>query len=607
MDKILKNKAVIFLFCALLTIVFSNINIEKAVAAAYSPGKVTTVTSNVLTNETITVTGNAANFNSGPSVDAATLADFENAIGDAVSTCQESLTINYTGGAPIGTGSIGTLLSNYVKDVMQTAGHDYEKNILFSWSFSYSTPLPSFTVTYNFAYLETQAQRDAVTTKVNTIIASIITQGMTDEQKEKAINDYIVSTVAYDTTLKEHSAYAGLFGNQKTVCQGYALLAYKMLTTAGLNARIVTGKVGSTGHAWNYVNISGNWYQLDTTWNDPVPDVVGRIRYDYFNLTDAQMSTKKHVWTPSFYPTANTQYVTTDAAILSGGGSSNVPTPSIVTTEAAIVNNMVGKADTISLVGLTSGQIVKIYKDDVVSKPFLTKTVPVNTTEAAFSVPQLGIPAGSLYITLTSPNSFESTRAKIDYSEEPKTATPSGVVVVNNVDPSFKDTITLSGLSPKDIVKAYSDSELKKLIGTVTVTPSGVAGVISVASTKLGQAAGNIYVTLTSVNYHESSPLNVSYDPEIQTATPTAVTVSNYGDVQDVVEVMNVKPGDTIKVYDAATAGKVLATGKVKSGRVSLDLNIRQLGSAAGSVWVSVKSINEIESDRAKVDYVSEP
>ncbi|NRF90101.1 Ig-like domain-containing protein [Paenibacillus frigoriresistens] len=175
----------------------------------------------------------------------------------------------------------------------------------YKWNYSGNTT----TVYYTFTYWETLAQVNAVSAKVTEVLSTILTQGMNDFQKEKAIHDWIEANLAYDTTLVQHSAYAGLFGNKKTVCQGYALLAYKMLKEAGIENKIIEGLAGTTLHAWNLVKLDGNWYHLDTTWDDPVPDVAGRIIYDHFNLTDDQIKAV-HSWTKS-YPSAVTSFDTT--------------------------------------------------------------------------------------------------------------------------------------------------------------------------------------------------------------------------------------------------------------------------------------------------------
>jgi len=129
-----------------------------------------------------------------------------------------------------------------------------------------------------------------VNTVVNRTLGSIITSGMTDLQKEKAIHAWILKTVSYDFTLVNHSAYAGLVAPHKTVCQGYALLMYKMLTQAGITTRIVSGTLNGESHAWNKVCIDGNGYNVDAT-ND---DGVNTTRF--YNVSDSVLIQHGFAW-----------------------------------------------------------------------------------------------------------------------------------------------------------------------------------------------------------------------------------------------------------------------------------------------------------------------
>lgn len=176
------------------------------------------------------------------------------------------------------------------------------------WHYSGSGYDKNYNVPLQLTYVETKAQADEVETKVRQILSQIIKTGMSDFDKEKAIHDYIVSNVAYDESLVDHSDY-GALANHTTVCQGYALLTYKMLIDAGINTRIVISDndPSEAGHAWNMVQINGNWYHLDCTYDDPVPDVPGRVEYNYFNKTDAEMA-KDHTWDRTKYPAATTEF-----------------------------------------------------------------------------------------------------------------------------------------------------------------------------------------------------------------------------------------------------------------------------------------------------------
>jgi len=138
-------------------------------------------------------------------------------------------------------------------------------------------------------YLTTATQEDYVNATVTKTLAAIITPGMTDFQKEKAIHTWICNTVSYDDTLVNHSAYAGLVAPNKTVCQGYALLMYKMLTQAGVATKIIDGTLQGGPHAWNMVNIGGNWYQVDAT-NDDI------LTNRFYNVTDTVLTQSGFVW-----------------------------------------------------------------------------------------------------------------------------------------------------------------------------------------------------------------------------------------------------------------------------------------------------------------------
>lgn len=242
--------------------------------------------------------------------------DIRNVLTNAIINGDTSLEISYYGDAELP--GYPNILADIVTDIQNTEGNDYEKQLLnrLSCELSYMQGSNQFTASYTFGYIETTDQSSQVKSKVDEILSEIITPDMTDVQKEKAINDYICKNVAYDTTLTIHSAYSALFGNGKTVCSGYALLAYRMLTEAGLEARIITGEGDGQAHAWNLVKIDGNWYHLDVTWNDPIPDKPGRVMYTYFNLDDEQMKAENHVWTESNYPACDKVYIPTDNTVV---------------------------------------------------------------------------------------------------------------------------------------------------------------------------------------------------------------------------------------------------------------------------------------------------
>ncbi|WP_158629969.1 transglutaminase domain-containing protein [Cohnella sp. AR92] len=189
---------------------------------------------------------------------------------------------------------------------------DYVNYTIKSYSYSSKSNGKTATVNIKVNYWESASQSAYVTKRSQEIRAAIIKPGMNAHQKVKAVHDWILLNVAYDRTLQKHSAYDAL-AKGTAVCQGYASLAYRLLKDAGVETRIAEGTVSTGAHAWNLVKLDGKWYHLDTTFDDPVPDVKGRTTYSYYLLTDAQIK-RDHKWTLT-YPAAVTSYQQTVKAL----------------------------------------------------------------------------------------------------------------------------------------------------------------------------------------------------------------------------------------------------------------------------------------------------
>jgi transglutaminase/protease-like cytokinesis protein 3 len=116
--------------------------------------------------------------------------------------------------------------------------------------------------------------------------------------------------VDYDRTLQHFTAYDALRG--KAVCHGYALLAFEMYRALGYEVRIISGG----NHAWNLIQVGGNWYHVDTTFDDPTYEfqghftseekrrIAGKIQRDYLLQDDETMRRSGHVWDQKAFPSA---------------------------------------------------------------------------------------------------------------------------------------------------------------------------------------------------------------------------------------------------------------------------------------------------------------
>lgn len=113
----------------------------------------------------------------------------------------------------------------------------------------------------------------------------------TPYEQEKAIHDYMVLNCRYAVDgyidgvySRDAWDYAGVFVHRQAVCQGYALAFKLCMDILGIESRVIVGNAGEGAHAWNAVRLDGEWYYVDVTWDDPVPDVEGKVVYNYFNV-----------------------------------------------------------------------------------------------------------------------------------------------------------------------------------------------------------------------------------------------------------------------------------------------------------------------------------
>ena len=109
----------------------------------------------------------------------------------------------------------------------------------------------------------------------------------------KMVHDYLIDSINYDSSLSKQNIYNvyGALVNKECVCEGYARAFKYLLDELDIPCVMVIGtgtnSQGETeNHAWNYVQLNGSWYAVDTTWDDPVVIGGGTVseasRYKYF-------------------------------------------------------------------------------------------------------------------------------------------------------------------------------------------------------------------------------------------------------------------------------------------------------------------------------------
>lgn len=183
------------------------------------------------------------------------------------------------------------------------------------WSYSYdpySGLTTKLTPKYDYSKDKIISMTSEIDSKVDQILSSVIKNGMTDFQKELAIHDYLVLNSKYDTNRLSNGSYAieshniyGILVNGVGVCESYAESFKLLLNKVGIESMVVIS-TPSMNHAWNIVNLDGEYYHVDVTWDDPTPDREGITSYRYLNLTNTEISSD-HYWDTSKYPTCTSE------------------------------------------------------------------------------------------------------------------------------------------------------------------------------------------------------------------------------------------------------------------------------------------------------------
>lgn len=125
--------------------------------------------------------------------------------------------------------------------------------------------------------------------------AAILSEGMSQYQREKAVYDFVAERCTYDMEAFENlenweqwweafTAYGALVQG-KAVCEGYARSVELLLSLADMECALIRGGAEGQRHMWNVVKVDGEWYHLDPTGNDSADEGD----YFYFNLTDQQI------------------------------------------------------------------------------------------------------------------------------------------------------------------------------------------------------------------------------------------------------------------------------------------------------------------------------
>lgn len=141
----------------------------------------------------------------------------------------------------------------------------------------------------------TQEQVDQL---ADELIASLVTEDMTQMEKAKALWNWCRTKITYSYSAGERNvtagAYAGLH-DRKGDCYVYYATYEVLLNRLGIENMCVTRVGGSSNHWWNLVNLGDGWYHCDAS-----PRHQGH-KFRCFMQTDEQIAAYEAAYT-ELYP-----------------------------------------------------------------------------------------------------------------------------------------------------------------------------------------------------------------------------------------------------------------------------------------------------------------
>lgn len=162
-------------------------------------------------------------------------------------------------------------------------------------------------VEIKFHYVYSKIQKENLVRQIENsslyrLINSELRMQKSDFEKALKLYELIIKNADYEikaiTVGGDYYEYAygmeGVLLNRKAVCSGYAKTFQYFMSKYNILCTIVTGQTKRARHAWNLINLYGDYYYIDTTWGDPVFSNQANadpnyISYDYFCITTREL------------------------------------------------------------------------------------------------------------------------------------------------------------------------------------------------------------------------------------------------------------------------------------------------------------------------------
>ncbi len=212
--------------------------------------------------------------------------------------------------------------------------------------YGYSNYTTGEVVIFRPNYNELEENRQEYKAKLQQVLDRMLvgTAGMSDYEISLLLHDRLGLHTEYMQTGYHQTAYGALVDGM-AVCAGYTKAYQLLLREAGIPCFYVKGTsfVPSTGapigHAWNLVELDGQWYYTDATWDDQ-GDTLAEIYHAYLNVTYDQMA-EDHIPAAGIYENRMPHTTATAANyFIRNGGVITTYSTSQIAARIRVGNNM---------------------------------------------------------------------------------------------------------------------------------------------------------------------------------------------------------------------------------------------------------------------------
>lgn len=147
---------------------------------------------------------------------------------------------------------------------------------------------PNYTMT-----LEEKNETDKAILEVYKEWIKDLPENSDDYTKSKYVYDKLIEEVDYVSGAPDNQNIKSVFLNKATVCKGYATAVSYFFDKLGIPCTIITGEGRDESHAWNLIELDGEYYYYDVTWGNSAYRSSGikekRTNYSYLNVTGQEI------------------------------------------------------------------------------------------------------------------------------------------------------------------------------------------------------------------------------------------------------------------------------------------------------------------------------